>query len=88
MSDLVEYPEASAFPGVIGRTVQESSPEWPGPNFTEAARHGRAFGTPVTPAILEELDRTGWELYDMAADPTEFPHTTHEAEMRRLLARQ
>ena len=31
MSDLVEYPPGSAFPGVIGRTVAESSPAWPAP---------------------------------------------------------
>ena len=31
MSDLVEYPQGSDFPGVIGRTVQESSPAWPQP---------------------------------------------------------
>ena len=31
MSDLVEYPQGGEFPGVIGRTVQESSPAWPAP---------------------------------------------------------
>ena len=31
MSDLVEYPPGGEFPGVIGRTVQESSPAWPAP---------------------------------------------------------
>ena len=31
MSDLVEYPPGSEFPGVIRRTVQESSPAWPAP---------------------------------------------------------
>ena len=44
---------------------------WPATNFTEAAKHGRGFGTPITPEILEELDRSGWELYNMADDPTE-----------------
>src|SRR3954462_86658 len=29
MSDLVEYPPGGEFRGVIGRTVQESSPAWP-----------------------------------------------------------
>jgi hypothetical protein len=28
---LVEYPEGAAFPGVIGRTTDESSPAWPAP---------------------------------------------------------
>jgi hypothetical protein len=30
-SDPVEYPQGVDFPGVIGRTVQESSPAWPAP---------------------------------------------------------
>ena len=32
MSDLVEYKQGTTFPGVIGRTVSESSPAWPQPN--------------------------------------------------------
>ena len=28
---VVEYPEGAAFPGVIGRTTDESSPAWPAP---------------------------------------------------------
>ena len=31
MSNLVEYKPGSTFPGVIGRTVAESSPAWPKP---------------------------------------------------------
>ena len=31
MSELVEYKSGTAFPGVIGRTVAESSPAWPEP---------------------------------------------------------
>ena len=31
MSELVEYPHGAAFPGVIGRTIAESSPAWPQP---------------------------------------------------------
>ena len=34
MSDLVEYDQGTAFPGVIGRTVAESSPAWPAPQRT------------------------------------------------------
>ena len=30
--DLVEYEEGSAFPGVVARTVDESSPAWPAPS--------------------------------------------------------
>ena len=32
MTDLVEYKPGTTFPGVIGRTVDESSPAWPQPN--------------------------------------------------------
>jgi arylsulfatase len=28
---IVEYPVGAAFPGVIGRTADESSPAWPAP---------------------------------------------------------
>ena len=31
MGDLVEYPPGDEFPGMIGRTVEESSPAWPAP---------------------------------------------------------
>ena len=36
---IVEYPAGSPFPGVIGRTADESSPAWPAPT---RAREGRA----------------------------------------------
>ena len=32
---------------------------------------GRKLGHPLTPEMLDGLDRDGWELYDMARDPTE-----------------
>jgi hypothetical protein len=44
---------------------------WPGPSYAEAAELGRKVGDPITPEILEQLDRDGWELYDVATDPTE-----------------
>ena len=44
---------------------------WPGPNFTEAAQHGRKLADPITPGMLLELDTTGWELYHVAEDPAE-----------------
>jgi arylsulfatase len=62
---------------------------WPGPSFTEAAKHGRGFGTPITPELLEDLDRDGWELYSMADDPTESRDlaATHPEIVRELVAR-
>jgi arylsulfatase len=41
---------------------------WPGTSFTES---GRQFGTPIPADTLTELDATGWELYNVAEDPTE-----------------
>jgi arylsulfatase A-like enzyme len=62
---------------------------WPAANFTEAAKLGRRFGTPITPEILDELDRSGWELYDMAGDPTESVDVAaeHPDVVRDLIAR-
>jgi arylsulfatase A-like enzyme len=61
---------------------------WPGPNFTQAAKRGYTFGTPITPEILEELDRSGWELYSMADDPTESRDVAaqHPEVVRELIA--
>ena len=44
---------------------------FPGPSFVEAAEHGRRFGMRLTAELLDELDRTGWELYHLHADPAE-----------------
>ena len=44
---------------------------WPAANFTEAAQLGRKLGDTITPEILDQLDRDGWELYHIAEDPTE-----------------
>jgi arylsulfatase A-like enzyme len=41
---------------------------WPGTSFAES---GRQFGTPIPDEMLTELDATGWELYNVAEDPTE-----------------
>ena len=62
---------------------------WPGPDFTTAAKLGRKFGDPITPEVLEELDRSGWELYDMAGDPTEAHNVAaeHPDLLRDLVAR-
>jgi arylsulfatase A-like enzyme len=61
---------------------------WPGPNFTVAAQLGRKLGDTITPEILDQLDREGWELYDMATDPTESHDVAaeHQELLRRLIA--
>jgi arylsulfatase A-like enzyme len=44
---------------------------WPGPNFTEAAKKGRAFSSPITEAVLADIEASDWELYDITADYSE-----------------
>jgi arylsulfatase len=62
---------------------------WPAPNFTEAAKLGRGFGSPITAEVLEDLDRSGWELYRMADDPCEGTNLAaeHPEVVRDLVAR-
>jgi hypothetical protein len=61
---------------------------WPGPSYTDAAQAGRKVGDAITPAILEELDREGWELYDVTADPAETHNVAadHPDRMRDMVA--
>jgi arylsulfatase A-like enzyme len=61
---------------------------WPAPNFATAAQTGHALGEPITPEILDELDRSGWELYRMADDPTESRNVAaeHPEKLRELVA--
>ena len=44
---------------------------FPGPSFSEGEAEGRRFGQPLTGAVLDQLDATGWELYDLRTDPSE-----------------
>jgi arylsulfatase len=44
---------------------------FPGPSFAEGAAEGLRFGQPLTAEILDRLDATGWELYDLRNDPCE-----------------
>ena len=48
-----------------------------GPSLAEAAERGRHFRlSELTPELLEEMDASEWELFDVAADPAE---TTNRA---------
>ena len=60
---------------------------WPAANFTEAAQLGRKLGDTITPEILDELDRDGWELYHIAEDPTESTNVAadHPNRLRELI---
>jgi arylsulfatase A-like enzyme len=61
---------------------------WPGPSYTEAAQHDRKVGDAITPEILEQLDREGWELYHVAEDPTESNNVAadHPDRLRDMIA--
>src|SRR5688500_19353058 len=61
---------------------------WPAASFTDAARLGRTLGQAITPAVLEKLDRSGWELFRMTDDPTESRDLAaeHPDTLRELVA--
>ena len=61
---------------------------WPAPSFTAAAATGRTLGQPITPEILDELDRSGWELYRISEDPTESRDLAaeHPEKLKELVA--
>ena len=44
---------------------------WPGPNFTEAAKKGRQFGTPIPNEVLVDIETHDWELYHVDEDYSE-----------------
>jgi arylsulfatase A-like enzyme len=44
---------------------------YPGPSMAEGHDRGHPFGTPLTEAILDDLDANDWELYDLSHDPAE-----------------
>ena len=79
MPDVVTYPDGSVFPGVIGRTTEESSPAWPTP---PRAREGApnvivfvlddvgfgqlsSFGGLVDTPVLDRLAATGLRYTNM-----------------------
>ena len=49
---------------------------------------GRKFGDTITPEVLDELDREGWELYHIAEDPAESHNVAaeHPDRLRELIA--
>lgn len=70
---LNEYTPGSAFPGVIGRTVDRSSPAWPEPNRAKEGApnvlfivlddtgfgHLGCYGSPINTPNLDKLARNG-----------------------------
>ena len=62
---IVEYEPGAAFPGVIGRTAEESSPAWPAPVRAKK-------GSPNVLMIV--LDDTGFGHLGCYGGPIETPH--------------
>jgi arylsulfatase len=57
--------------------------------MAEGHERGHPFGTPLTEAILDDLDANDWELYDLSRDPAECHNVAAEyseklAELRDL----
>jgi hypothetical protein len=44
---------------------------WPGPSFTEAAKKGRQFGSPIPNEVLVDIETHNWELYHVDEDYSE-----------------
>jgi arylsulfatase A-like enzyme len=61
---IVEYPQGSAFPGIIGRTAEESSPAWP-------ASDRPAKSAPNV--LIVVLDDTGFAQLGCYGSPIETP---------------
>ncbi|AKF06762.1 arylsulfatase [Sandaracinus amylolyticus] len=63
---------------------------FPGPSLTEGASRGWLFGrTSLTREVLEELDRSGWELYHLDEDPSETRNVAAEhPEILRSMTRR
>jgi arylsulfatase A-like enzyme len=62
---IVEYQRGESFPGVIGRTAEESSPAWPAPQRAKK-------GAPNVLFIV--LDDTGFGQLGCFGSPIETPH--------------
>jgi len=44
---------------------------WPGPDYATGAERGRHLADPLSEADLQQLDRDGWELFNVNVDPAE-----------------
>jgi arylsulfatase len=44
---------------------------WPGTSFTEAAKKGRQFGSPIPNQVLVDIETHDWELYHVDEDYSE-----------------
>jgi hypothetical protein len=85
---VVEYPPGAAFPGVIGRTADESTPAWPAP--VRARESALTCGTNPGSAITDDYSSpfkfTG-TIHSVTVDVSgELIHD--DAELRMHMARR
>jgi arylsulfatase len=61
---------------------------FPGPSYAEGLQKGYKRDMEITPAILDDLDAKGWELYHVAQDPAECHNLAaeHPEKLRELIA--
>jgi hypothetical protein len=61
----------------------------PGSSYADGAAKGRTLGAELTPALLDELDASGWELFNIAQDPSESRDLAAQerAKLREMIAR-
>ncbi|MDD1752297.1 MAG: arylsulfatase [Methanotrichaceae archaeon] len=62
---------------------------WPGPNFAEAAKKGRQFGSIITNEVLLDIEQNDWELYHVAEDYSECHNlaSTHRNKLIEMIGR-
>ena len=97
--ELKEYKPGERFPGVVGRTVDQSSPAWPeplrarkgAPNVLFFGLGGVGYGQPASFGELintPTLDRLAENDPCYTNVHTGALIVVHEAELRRAMARQ
>jgi arylsulfatase A-like enzyme len=61
---------------------------FPGPSYSEGAAKGLKLGGLITNEVLDDLEVHGWELYDLAQDPTECHDlaSQHPDKLRELIS--
>ena len=62
---------------------------FPGQSYAQGEERGYHFGDMITPAILDDLDATGWQLFHVADDPAESRDLAaqHPEKLQEMIAR-
>jgi arylsulfatase A-like enzyme len=62
---------------------------WPGSSYADGAKKGRKLGDDISAEVLDELDANGWQLFNIARDPSEAHDVAaeHPEKVREMIAR-